>query len=205
VIVRRVAAVVAVAAIVPLVASALSGCDTKVGTAGVVSGDRISEATVSNYVTPQAQSVQLNNGQTLAARSFVLQTLVNTRVAEQVLAAHGMTPTDEKIAAAQQLALGDTSEDDLVKALTTHGFDPSFAPVYLRAIALSQLLTEVPGITNQQGLQDAMSKANVSVDVNPRYGTWNSKELALDSDLASNLPPYLKVSGSATPTPTPTG
>ena len=64
---RRVAAVVAAAAIVPLVASALSGCDTKVGTAGVVSGDRISEATVSSYVTPKAQSVQLNNGQTIAA------------------------------------------------------------------------------------------------------------------------------------------
>ena len=177
--VRRVVAVLAAAAIVPLVASALSGCDTKVGTAGVVSGERISEATVSSYVTPKAQSVQLNNGQTIAARSFVLQTLVNARVAEQVLAAHGMTPTDQQIAAAQQTALGQ---------------------------ALSQLLATVPGITDQQGLQNALSKANVTVDVNPRYGTWDSTQLALNSDLASNLPPYLKASsGSPSPTATPTG
>ena len=204
--VRRVAVVVATVAIVPLVASVLSGCDTKVGTAGVVSGDRISEATVSSYVTPKAQSVQLNNGQTIAARSFVLQTLINTRVAEQVLAAHGLTPTEQQIAQAQQTALGQSSEDQLVQALATRGFAPSFEPVYLRAVALSQLLATVPGITDQQGLQDALSKANVTVDVNPRYGKWDSTQLALNSDLASNLPPYLKASsGSPSPTATPTG
>jgi len=198
--VRRVAAVVAAAAIVPLVASALSGCDT------VVSGERISEETVSSYVTPKAQSVQLNNGQTIAARSFVLQTLVNARVAEEVLAANGITPTDQQIAAAQQAALGQANEDQLVQALAARGFAPSFEPVYLRAVALSQLLATVPGITDQQGLQNALSKANVTVDVNPRYGTWDSTQLALNSDLASNLPPYLKASsGSPSPTATPTG
>jgi hypothetical protein len=172
----------------------------------VVSGDRISEATVSSYVTPKAQSVQLNNGQTIAARSFALQTLINTRVAEQVLAAHGLTPTEQQIAQAQQTALGQASEDQLVQALATRGFAPSFEPVYLRAVALSQLLATVPGITDQQGLQSALSKANVTVDVNPRYGKWDSTQLALNSDLASNLPPYLKASsGSPSPTATPTG
>ena len=204
--VRRVAAVVAAAAVIPLVASALSGCDTKVGTAGVVNGDRISEATVSGYVTPKAQSVQLNNGQTIAPRSFVLQTLVNTRVAEKVLAAHGMTPSEQEIAAAQQLALGTTTEAELTQAITARGYAPSFVPVYLRSVAFSQLLSQVPGITEQNGLQDALSKANISVDVNPRYGTWVSNELALNSDLSANLPPYLKATtGSATPTATPTG
>jgi len=42
--------------------------------------------------------------------------------------------------------------------------------------------------------------------VNPRYGKWDSTQLALNSDLASNLPPYLKASsGSPSPTATPTG
>ena len=164
--VRRVAVVVATVAIVPLVASVLSGCDTKVGTAGVVSGDRISEATVSSYVTPKAQSVQLNNGQTIAARSFVLQTLINTRVAEQVLAAHGLTPTEQQIAQAQQTALGQASEDQLVQALATRGFAPSFEPVYLRAVALSQLLATVPGITDQQGLQTMVALYNVETGKN---------------------------------------
>jgi len=73
-------------------------------------------------------------------------------------------------------------------------------------VPLSQLLATVPGITDQQGLQDALSKANVTVDVNPRYGKWDSTQLALNSDLASNLPPYLKASSeSPSPTATPTG
>jgi hypothetical protein len=117
-----------------------------------------------------------------------------------------MTPSEQEIAAAQQLALGTTTEAELTQAITARGYAPSFVPVYLRSVAFSQLLSQVPGITEQNGLQDALSKANISVDVNPRYGTWVSNELALNSDLSANLPPYLKATtGSATPTATPTG
>jgi hypothetical protein len=200
--------VVAVAAASSVVATLLTGCDTKVGAAGIVSGDRISETTVSGYVTPQAQTIQLTTGQKLAPRSFVLQSLIGSRVAEQVLAANGATPSEAAINEAEQAALGQGSEEQLVQALTTRGFKASFEPVYLRTVALGQLLAKVPGITNQQELQSALTKANVTVQVNPRYGTWNASQFALDSDLAANLPDFLKVSGgsaAATPTPTPTG
>lgn len=204
--VRLLAPVAAIAAVAVIGAGVLTGCDTKVGTAGIVSGGRISEATVSGYLTPQAQSVQLTSGQTVAPRSFVLQWLVNTRVVTRVLDDNNLTPTPSDLDQAKQAALGNNTEADLLQELVSRGYRASFEQVYLNGVALFQLLSKVPGVTDAASLQKAMADAGVTVEINPRYGVWDSSQLYVNSDLAANLPPYLKATGgTSSPTPSPTG
>jgi hypothetical protein len=204
--VRPFASVVAIVAVAAIGATALSGCDTKVGTAGIVNGGRISETTVSGYLTPQAQSVQLTTGQTIAPRSFVLQWLVNTQVVNRVLAHNNISPTPADIDQAQQAALSGATEADLLQELTSRGYKASFEQVYLNGVALFQLLSKVPDVTDAASLEAAMAKAGVTVEINPRYGVWSPTQFYVNSDLAANLPPYLKATGgTSTPTPSPTG
>ena len=202
---RRPLRLIGSVAAVALCISGLAACRSNVGTAASIDGHRISEGDVAQYLTVNAEQIPQqdpNTGATtnIPARSWVLRTLLDTRLYTEVLqASPGGEPGTADLAAAQSSLLQGISADQVADQYQQHGYKRSFAKVYLHLQALEQIL----GKRIQDGLdaQTLVKKIAPDVSVNPRYGEWDAKRFQLNSDPGSGLPDFLTVSGAYTPPP----
>lgn len=182
--------------VLPVVAAAtlgLSACDTKVGAAAVVNGNRVSEQTLNKYLTPKSQPIPSSNGASTPPRQFVLSTLVQIEAYKRVLAAIGGQPSDSDLAKAKDVLLQGGSEDQLRQNVTSLGLAPSFTDAFLRSQELLSMLRQ--RLSSAAAAAAAVKKADLHVSINPRYGTWNDQSLSLVGLSKKQFAPLLTLDG----------
>ena len=172
---RLLGAVVAAA----LAATALSACDSKVGTAAYVGGDRITESTVSGYLTPQAVPFTTSTGATIVPRSAVLQTLIQAKLFDRALQDHGGPATPSELAEGRAAILQGSTEQEQTAQLVKDGFKSDFVPVYLDSFSREYVLAKRLNASSSAEILAAVQKLGVPVTVNGRYGAWDAKTLSL--------------------------
>ena len=183
--------------VLPFVAAAtlgLSACDTKVGAAAVVNGNRVSEQTLSSYLTPKSQPIPSSNGASTPPRQFVLSTLVQIEAYKRVLDATGGQPSDSELAKTKATLLQGGSEDQLRQQVTQLGLAPSFADAFLHGQELLTMLRQ--RLTSAADAATAVQKADLHVSINPRYGTWDNQGLSLVGLSKKQFAPLLTLDGS---------
>lgn len=185
------------AAVLILAVAGLAGCQSNVGTAAKVNGNRISESTVDSYVRPAGQSsdaiakAESQGSSLLPAKTIIVQYLVQRQVFRETLAANKELPS---ATALERVNTGET-ESALRTELPPVGVDKSFAPVVLETDRLREVLIEKLNIKTVQDAAAAVRKAGVTASVNPRYGKWQPDQLVVDS--TASVPPYLQLQTSA--------
>ena len=202
-----VAAIIAVA----VAACGLTACDTKVGKAAIVDGHRISESQVVRYLTPEAAavSVQTQTGATgtIAPPAYVLNTLIQERVFLRMLAStKAGRPSEGEIAKATRQALGAVTVAQAAQRNGIHGFTSAFDKLWVRVQILGLGLRQAA----QQGVDvnALIGRLHFRVTVNPRYGRWDNKILALSDLAVAGVPDFLSLDGvssapsAAAPAPT---
>lgn len=193
--VRRIG--ISVAAV--LLAAGLAGCRSHVGNAAVVDGQRISESDVSGYVTPNAKPIQLQetSGATYEAapKSFVLQTLIYTRLLEELIAKVPNRPTPGQLAAAEATTLGGKTASQYAEANGITGYTAAFDSLLVHRSTLTAVLQEA----SQRGVnvQSLFDKSRFEVRVNPRYGSWDAKNKVFESTPGAGVPGFVQLQPTA--------
>ena len=198
----------AAAALCALGALTLAGCDSKIGTAAVVNGSKISESDVSRYLDPAADDAS-------QARSTALQYQIEEKVLSTALRGKNALPSDDDLAKGHDEALsnlfngqlsGDQANQALSKVLAQNGLKASFGEVLIRTVELENAYSRAINAEQAQQAVAELAKLNIPVSVNPRYGSWNaqtfsftglgSKQLPSVVTLGSTLPGDVKSSNS---------
>ena len=177
----------------------LSACTTKVGSAAVVGGQRISERDVARETLTTAPNSS-------TARSVVLEYLVKQKLFEQVDARVGVSLSDVELSAIQTQALrallnatlpaGPAGVNELATLLARQGISRSFAKVFLRSLELEYASNAKLNATSLTDLQAKVRALNIPVSVAPRYGSWDPTVQDLQ---APKKPSFLKLNPTAAP------
>ncbi|MER5635965.1 SurA N-terminal domain-containing protein [Kitasatospora sp. NPDC002227] len=196
---RRLAA----AAGVLLATAALSACGTgpaHQGSAAVVGGERISIATVEARVgaVRTAAAAQQGGGAEPAGLSRrMVHELVLDKVVDRALADHQLEVTAGEIAQAREAdgkLLG--GEDGLVRALVLKQYVPAgeIDAFYHQQLGIQKLATAAGKDSRTAdgvaAIRSALATAGeeLSIQVNPRYGSWDSKQISLVDSADAWLP-----------------
>ncbi len=183
----RTRAVAVLAAVAALTVS-LSACQIKAGQAAFVDKTSISETDVASYVKVDAPPPTAGNP---GAKAIVVEQLVQREVLDKLADTLGSVPTDSELAGLHDSVLstlfqttvsGEAANAQLVVALNKAGIKASFAPIYIRNAELSSAISSFlqnasTDVKNQ--VQAEVSK--IDVRINPRYGTWDKDNLAVDT------------------------
>jgi hypothetical protein len=208
-------AIVAVATAVG--ALGLTACTSKVGAAAIVNGDRISDNTVSRYVKaggadPTAVQQAAAQGNELAPRAIVINTLVQNAVFTRALSATaGGLPSDATLAsyhddAVTNLAQGTpgTFDSQIDAQLPTDGLEPSFRPVFVRSLELEWALVLRSKATQPSQLAAYVNKNKISVQVSAKYGAWDPTSLTIGAP-STGIPSFVKVPSASASAPATAG
>jgi hypothetical protein len=176
------------------VAASATACDTSnVGLAAKVDGTRITESQLSHYVTPAAQGVALQqSAPKTPPKSFVLFILVFDRLyADLLRSTKGGMPAPGVVSGAVSTFVGNRTPQQAVAGLGVHGYTAELDQAVLRFRALSTLLGE----RQQKGVDvsAALKKLSFPVTINPRYGTWNAKQFAIETGSSAGVPGFLQL------------
>lgn len=206
--------VVAAALLAVLAAASLAACRTNVGTAATVNGERISETSVTDYLSgkpPSSALVQQAKaaGQDLiAARVLVLQYEIEQRLYERTLRRNGGVPTSSQLGSirddAVSLLAGNgqpITDAQLRTQFENLGVSRSFVPRFLRTLELEYVVIRRLQLSQRSELSAAVTKAGAEVSASPRYGTWDAAELSLRSTGAAGRPAYLTLQTPAAAAP----
>lgn len=172
-------------------ATTLTGCSTKVGSAAVVDGHKISESSLNSYLGPDAKPIQVSQTETTSARAFVLQFLVASQVFGDLVQQQHASDADRQ--AARQSVLGTNTDDQLISQLASVGIKSKFEPLYAQTLGDYAILNKA---ANNDSAKIAAQAAKIRVSVNPRYGSWNATSLQLADLATSQLPSFLKIDSS---------
>lgn len=214
--VRKLTTVVGVTAALALAMSGLSACDSKVGQAAIVGDHRISESDLGKFVTPAGPSPSVlaaasKAGQGVFPKTEVIQVLVQQRLFELTLAKNGGVPTKGELASLHDQAAatflgtqltGAALDSYLTSAQGTFGYGSRYARELLRTIELEAALAVKVRAQSLTDVAAAVNKLHIKVAINPRYGKWNAANLSIGAP-TSNLPAFLKISGSSSSSPAP--
>jgi hypothetical protein len=183
----RTRAVAVLAAVAALTVS-LSACQIKAGQAAFVDKSSISETEVASYVNVDAPPPSSGNP---GAKTIVVEQLVQRDVLDQVATTLGSVPTDSELAGLHDSVLstlfqttvsGQAADAQLVVALNKAGIKASFAPIYIRNAELSSAVSSFLQNASTDVQNQIQAKvAKIDVRINPRYGTWDSSNLAVDT------------------------
>ena len=187
---------VAALAVAAMATVGLSGCQLKVGQAAYVNKTSISESEVGSYVTADAPAPASGS---IGAKTFVVQELVKRLVLNDLAQAIGKVPSDSDLASLHDTALssvfqttvsGAQADAQLRSAAASKGLKPSFDALYVRNVELSTAIGDYLQSAST-GAQAALQKKlnAIRVRLNPRYGTWNVNNLAVND---TTLPSWLK-------------
>jgi hypothetical protein len=144
-----------------------------------VGGDRVSESTVNSYLTAQAVPFVTSGGTSVVPRTIVLQTLIQTKLLERALQAHGGAPTSAELSEARAAVLRGTTEAEQIAQLVKYGFKPAFASAYINSFVLDSVLANRLHASSAADIVSALQQLDVPVAVNPRYGSWEPKTFSL--------------------------
>lgn len=183
------------AAVLALVS--LTACRTNVGYAATIDGTRYSESDISDYLTPAAQPVSGANGSgQVPTRAFVVETLIYNKLFERVLGKlPGGAPSESTLKQVRDQALAGSSVADVLRQAGIRGYTGDFTTLWLR----TQIYSQVLQLAQQRGvdLRSVVTDLKFPVSVNPRYGTWDSKNLAFDGSAGAGAPPFLTLTGTS--------
>ena len=175
--------------------SGLAACRTNVGAAAVVDGHRISESDVTKYLTPNAQTIPLVDsngtptGQTVAARTWVLRSLVRQRLLTDILSrAKSGAPNEAAITTAVNGLADAATLQRFAKEYVTRGYRPAFSALVLREDALEQIASTQ--LQADPSLEPIVTQLSAKVSVNPRFGTWDAKSSDITGTTLA-VPSYL--------------
>lgn len=189
------AACIALAAV--LAATLLAGCGgSNVGIAAKVDGRQISETQLADYITPKAQGINLSGKPNDLAppKSFVLYILIREQLYATLLRKTGGMPSSGQISRLISSYVGNGTAQRAVTSIGVHGYAPSFAQQVLRYRALGGVLDSRVRSGVQVGA--AVRSLHFPVVLNPRFGTWDAKRLAIVTSPNAGLPPYLHLQPS---------
>ena len=174
-------------------ALALTGCDSKIGTAAEVNGQKISESSVSGYLTPTAKPLQTSTGTSVAPRTFVLQYLIRSKVFERALVSKGVNVSDQLLDGVKTTALAGGTEDALVTQVTSVNLSTTFEKQVLRYQELYTLVGTTFNAAKDGGVAANAALANASggIVVNPRYGSWDAKTISLTDLSKAQVPSFI--------------
>ncbi len=190
---RRVRRVAVLLPAVALAAVSLTACDTKVGTAAIVNGQKISEKTLNSYLTQNAQPIQGSSG-SVSARFFVLQTLITGRVVPALVAASGSKLSAADTATLESQVTQQFQQQGVAAQIAKVGLSPSFYSQYLAEQQQLALLKQ--GITDQAALTSAIKKADLKVSISPRYGSWDAATAAVTDLNHTQLPDAVTITSA---------
>ncbi|MEU9532450.1 SurA N-terminal domain-containing protein [Streptomyces sp. NPDC048213] len=193
---RRRRTALTVSAALLAAAPLLTACGSQAhpGAAAVVGGDRITVSTVQAQVADvreaqgsSPQSAQLTNQSGQLARAK-LHGLILDRVLDRAAADAGVTVTRAEIQRMRQSAVAQyQGEKGLRQAVLQErwlapGQIDAFLREQIQITKLGQALGADPSTPEgTKAIGDALTNASkaLKVDVNPRYGTWDNKQIQL--------------------------
>ncbi|MGC5398997.1 SurA N-terminal domain-containing protein [Streptomyces sp. DT20] len=193
---RRRRTALTVSAVTLVAAPLLSACGSQAhpGAAAVVGGDRIAVSTVQAQVadvrdaqdtSKQAAQTTDQSGQLVRAK---LHGIILDRVLDRASADAGVTVSRAEIQQMRQSAVAQYKGEKGLRAAVLQerwispGQIDSFLREQVQLTKLSQALGADPSTpAGTKALGDALTKASkaLKVDVNPRYGSWDNKQIQL--------------------------
>jgi len=209
---RRALAAVALAGIA---VTALTGCESKVGAAAVVGGDRIGESDIAPYITGQAldptlqQQAQSQGGSIAPPRSQVLQELVKQRIYEQALQRSGGVPSAGQLAklhdeGAQRLynlsGSGNQIDKQLRSVIGRYGLSRAFVGLLIHNAELGDAVVNRLHATSFAEFVGKLKPELRTVSVSPRYGKWRASSLTIAPSDSSGAPGFVHFGSSSAPT-----
>jgi hypothetical protein len=215
--VRKLTAVVGMTAVTALAMGGLTACDSKVGQAAIVDGHRISESDLTKFVSPAGPvpsvlAAAAKAGQSVYPKTEVVQILIQQELFERTLEKNGGVPSQGQLASLHDQAAatflgtqltGAALDSYLESAQGDYGYASAYAQALLRTVELEAALAVKISAQSIADVAAAVNKLGLQVQVNPRYGKWESKTLTLAGP-TSNIPDFLKLEGvstSASPAP----
>lgn len=180
--------------------SGAAACQSNVGAAASVDGQRIPESEVTKYIAPTGHSAA-------SARQLVVEVLLKQKLYESAMSKIGARATDAQLTGLQgaaasalqaQLPPGQAGIDALGAQLGQSGYTPSLAAVLLRALELELAFGQAKKVTNAAGIVAATKALNIPVSVSPRYGSWDATNQGLGTAVS---PDFLTTSPSPSPSP----
>jgi hypothetical protein len=192
---------VAAAGALVLTVSGLSACRTNVGTAATIDGHRVSESDVNDYVTQAAKPIRSSDGSdSIAPKPFVVDILIERRVYPKIIAAAGLGKvTAGQLSTLRRTYLRGASSKSTVEKLGAVGYTAKMNTTIIDVQVMGTLLNGA----QQRGtdLSSVVRKLKFPVSVNPRYGTWDSKNLRFSAGPTSGVPNFVKLQPSPTAQP----
>jgi hypothetical protein len=184
--------------IVALVGLSLAGCDTKAGTAAVINGQKISEATVSKFVSA-------GGNDPATARSFVLNYLVREQIFSAALRGRGVDPSDADLTALHDSAIsnvlvgqqvsGAAADAVVDTGIARVGAEPGFREPLVRGAELELLLANKIGAQSEKEVLTEIAKQKVSVSVSRRFGGWDAATVTLQGLSKNQVPSFVTLDG----------
>lgn len=190
----------AAAALCALGVLTLAGCDSKIGTAAVVNGSKISESDVSRYLDPATADVS-------RARDLALEYQIRQKLFTVALQRKNGVPSDADLAKYHDSAVsnllgqqvsGARADQLLQTTLPGLGLKPSFAGLLTRAFELELSYASATNATQETTVIADLAKQHIPVSVNPRYGSWDTSTFAFAGLGRKQLPSVVTL-GSALP------
>ncbi|MGC0422599.1 SurA N-terminal domain-containing protein [Embleya sp. AB8] len=183
---------------------ALSGCsESKAGAAAMVGGDRIEISTLNAKVAKLEQAFTAQHlplagsGAQLEANQAELVQLIQRRVVDEAARRNHISVTATQVLQARRTLEGRFgSPQALQNRLLQTGVLPGEVDDFVRTEALKPEIAKARGI--DLGSADAQARLNqylgdvassMKIQVNPRYGTWDSAKLTTTAATYSWLAP----------------
>lgn len=193
------------------------GNDAHPGAAAVVGGERVEVSTLQAQVrdvrdaqqaSPQAAELIKNTGQ---LGQIKLNSMIFDRILQKAAADAGVTATRKEIQTTRQSAAQQSGgEDQLATMLLQQGaLTPGQIDTAIRREVLMSKLARSLGAntTTPEGQQQVIgalvkTSEKLGIDVNPRYGAWDVKQVRLGE---AKTPWLTQVTKEAPPEQAPTG
>jgi hypothetical protein len=198
---------VTAATLAVLAMGGLSACETKVGMAASVVGTRLSNSDLSTYVQAGAAPyTDSGSSVTVVPKLFALENWINLQLFTEAVKSKGGAPKSGELATAQTAILGGRSQATFEKLYTKMGYTKKLADLILQQGATLVVLVErlAPTLSATQAisaLQSGQANATIvktvnakkpEVIVSPRYGKWDSAQLALSADPNAGAPGFVQ-------------
>ena len=180
----------AAAVLCALGAFTLAGCDSKIGTAAVVNGSKISESDVSRYLDPAAEDAS-------QARDLALAYQIRAKLFTVALQKKNALPSDAELAKQHDTAIslllgqqvsGAQADQQLQATMAQHGLKPSFAGPLTHAFELELAYAKATNAQQETTVVTDLAKQHIPVSVNPRYGSWDTANFAFTGLGSKQLP-----------------
>ncbi|MFL6164091.1 MAG: hypothetical protein ACJ74U_17960 [Jatrophihabitantaceae bacterium] len=188
-------------ALCALGALTLTGCDSKIGTAAEVNGSKISESDVARYLDPAAESAS-------QARNLALQYQIREKLFNTALQRKHAVPSDADLRQLHDVAVsnllgqqlsGADADQKLHAAMAQNGLKESFADVLTRSFELELYYAKQINANQESAVISDLDKQKIPVQVNPRFGSWDTSTFAFTGLGSKQLPSVVTLNGNPLP------